>query len=186
MTPVIEQLQSLNRILVELARRQPFHSANFEEMLQDILGTSARSLKVERVSLWFYSGDRQHIECVQLFQQSAQAFTAAGMRLTASDYPRYFAALQEERTITAHDAWFDPRTQEFRQSYLEPLGITSLLDVPILGRRGDDGHSLPRARGATAPVDGCGGAVCSFPSGSGVLGGGKSRSPPCRQSIRGK
>ncbi|URR35278.1 GAF domain-containing protein [Thermosynechococcus sp. HN-54] len=130
MTPVIEQLQSLNRILVELARRQPFHGANFEEILQDILCTSARSLNVARVSLWFYSGDRQHIECVHLFQHSPQEFTA-GMRLTASDYPRYFAALQEERTITAHDAWVDPRTQEFRQSYLEPLGITSLLDVPI-------------------------------------------------------
>ncbi|WP_460194422.1 GAF domain-containing protein [Thermosynechococcus sp. FA-CM-4201] len=130
MTPVIEQLQSLNRILVELARRQPFHGANFEEILQDILCTSARSLNVARVSLWFYSGDRQHIECVHLFQQSPPGFTA-GMKLTASDYPRYFAALQEERTITAHDAWLDPRTQEFRQNYLEPLGITSLLDVPI-------------------------------------------------------
>lgn len=130
MTPVLEQLQSLNRILVQLARRQQFREANFEEILQDILCTSARSLKVERVSLWFYSGDRQHIECVYLFQQSAQGFTA-GTTLTASDYPCYFAALQEERTITAHEAWFDPRTQEFRQSYLEPLGITSLLDVPI-------------------------------------------------------
>ncbi|HIK48324.1 MAG TPA: PAS domain S-box protein [Thermosynechococcus sp. M55_K2018_012] len=83
-----------------------------------------------RVSLWFYSGDRQHIECVHLFQQSPQGLTA-GMTLTASDYPCYFAALQEERTTTAHEAWVDPRTQAFRQSYLEPLGITSLLDVPI-------------------------------------------------------
>ncbi|QLL29830.1 GAF domain-containing protein [Thermosynechococcus sichuanensis E542] len=130
MTPVIEQLQSLNRILVELARRQPFHGANFAEILQDILCTSARSLNVARVSLWFYSGDRQHIECAHLFQQSPQGLTA-GMKLTASDYPCYFAALKEERTITAHDAWSDPRTQEFRHSYLEPLGVTSLLDVPI-------------------------------------------------------
>ncbi|MDR7898803.1 GAF domain-containing protein [Thermosynechococcus sp. JY1334] len=130
MTPVIEQLQSLNRILVELARRQPFHGANFEEILQDILWTSARSLNVARVSLWFYSGDRQQIQCVQLFQQSPQAFTV-GMTLTASHYPDYFAALEQERTITAHDAWHDPRTREFRKTYLEPLGITSLLDVPI-------------------------------------------------------
>lgn len=130
MSPVIEQLQSLNRILVKLARRQPFHGANFEEILQDILCTSARSLNVARVSLWFYASDRQQIECVHLFPASGQGLTA-GMKLTASDYPRYFAALQEERTITAHEAWVDPRTQEFRQSYLEPLGITSLLDVPI-------------------------------------------------------
>ncbi|MDM7325743.1 MAG: ATP-binding protein [Thermosynechococcus sp. Uc] len=86
--------------MVKLARRQPFHGANFEEILQDILRTSACNLKVERVSLWFYSGDRQQIECVQLFRQSAQGFTA-GMTLTASDYPHYFAALQKERTPRA-------------------------------------------------------------------------------------
>ncbi|MFN4065959.1 MAG: hypothetical protein ACK4K5_01815 [Thermosynechococcus sp.] len=50
-----------------------------------------------------------------MFQQSPRGLTA-GMKLTASDYPCYFTALKEERTITAHDAWPDPRTQEFRHS----------------------------------------------------------------------
>ncbi len=124
------QLQSLNRILVELARRQQFQEDSFEQVLRDILSTSAQSLKVERVSLWFYRSDRQQIECVQLFQHTAERFTA-GMTLAAADYPQYFSALDQERTITADDAWHDPRTQEFRGGYLEPLGITSLLDVPI-------------------------------------------------------
>src|SRR6185436_595585 len=43
-------------------------------------------------------------------------------------------ALDEERSIVAHDACADPRTSEFKDSYLEPLGITSMLDVPIRHR----------------------------------------------------
>jgi len=130
MSKGLEQLQRLNRILVQLARRQQFQEDSFEQLLQDVLSTSARSLNVERVSLWFYTGDRQEIECVQLFQHSAHVFTA-GMTLAAADYPQYFTALQQERTITADDARSDPRTQEFCTEYLDPLGITSLLDVPI-------------------------------------------------------
>jgi len=130
MSKDLEQLQSLNRILVELAQRQQCREESFEAVLRDVLSTSARSLKVERVSLWLYSGDRQQIECVQLFHQSGQP-GSAGATLAAADYPQYFAALQQERTITADDAWRDPRTREFCQGYLEPLGITSLLDVPI-------------------------------------------------------
>jgi diguanylate cyclase (GGDEF)-like protein/PAS domain S-box-containing protein len=40
--------------------------------------------------------------------------------------------MAEERSIAAHDARSDPRTREFEKSYLEPLGITSMLDAPIL------------------------------------------------------
>ena len=48
--------------------------------------------------------------------------------------PRYFEALQSERAIRAHDARSDPRTSEFRKGYLEPLGITSMLDAPVFLR----------------------------------------------------
>ena len=48
--------------------------------------------------------------------------------------PRYFAALQSERAIRAHDARTDKRTSEFRKGYLVPLGITSMLDAPVFLR----------------------------------------------------
>jgi PAS domain S-box-containing protein len=55
----------------------------------------------------------------------------AGQRLAKVDYPSYFRALGEHRAIAAHDAHLDPRTREFSESYLAPLGITSMLDAPI-------------------------------------------------------
>jgi len=48
-----------------------------------------------------------------------------------SDYPTYFASLRKQRAIAAHDAHRDRRTREFSESYLSPLGITSMLDAPI-------------------------------------------------------
>ena len=54
-----------------------------------------------------------------------------GLELAAADYPVYFQALGEERAIAAFDAQKDFRTREFAESYLIPLGITSMLDTPI-------------------------------------------------------
>jgi len=54
-----------------------------------------------------------------------------GAVLRAQDFPTYFQALHEQRTIVAGDALASPITNELRQSYLEPLGITSMLDAPI-------------------------------------------------------
>jgi GAF domain-containing protein len=51
--------------------------------------------------------------------------------LNAVSFPCYFAALRRETYIVAHDAATDPRTSEFTESYLRPLGITAMLDVPV-------------------------------------------------------
>jgi signal transduction histidine kinase len=53
------------------------------------------------------------------------------MVLHADDYPHYFEALRHARAIDAHEARNDPRTREFRDHYLVPLGIMSMLDATI-------------------------------------------------------
>src|SRR6185369_12973177 len=54
-----------------------------------------------------------------------------GAVISVEQCPRYFAALEENRTIAAHDARTDARTSEFTENYLTPLGITSMLEAPI-------------------------------------------------------
>ncbi len=56
---------------------------------------------------------------------------SAGMELSAADYPAYFRALLEKDVIAADDAHRDPRTGEFSENYLGPLGITSMMDAHI-------------------------------------------------------
>lgn len=52
--------------------------------------------------------------------------------LRREDFPRYFAAIAEGTSIIADDATTHPATAEFLDVYLTPLGITSMLDAPLL------------------------------------------------------
>src|SRR5262245_26453629 len=115
--------------LVELTRRitRPDDGVS---TLRHILEVAATALDVERVGVWIYSPDCKLLACKALFDRRAGAHSS-GFVLAARDYPAYFQALATEEVIAARDACLDPRTAEFRDSYLKPLGITSMLDVPL-------------------------------------------------------
>ncbi len=113
--------------LAELARAP---SAPLAEALQQVTEKLSGTLDVERVSVWRYTPDRAEIVCLDLFTRGSRVH-GNGLRLQAGEYPRYFAALGESRSVAAADARTDPRTSEFAKSYLVPLGIVSMLDVPI-------------------------------------------------------
>jgi hypothetical protein len=91
---------------------------------------ASAALDVERVSIWFLDAARTKITCADLFVRATKEH-ASGVELFAKDFDPYFKALATERTIAAGDAHADPRTSCFSQSYLAPLGIASMLDVPI-------------------------------------------------------
>jgi signal transduction histidine kinase/CheY-like chemotaxis protein len=115
--------------LVELTRRisRPDDGAS---ALQHILEVAATALDVERVGVWIYSPDCKLLTCKALFDRG-ECSHSSGLVLAARDYPAYFQALATEEVIATRDACLDPRTSEFRDSYLIPLGITSMLDVPL-------------------------------------------------------
>jgi hypothetical protein len=111
--------------------------AQRELLLGDVQSTMRRiaeavsaTLRVRRVSLWFLNANQSGIVCKDLFDGETGQHSA-GVELLAKDFAAYFDALKSERTIAAHDAHKDPRTSCFSESYLAPLGINSLLDVPI-------------------------------------------------------
>jgi diguanylate cyclase (GGDEF)-like protein/PAS domain S-box-containing protein len=116
--------------LVDMARRPSLHSGRLREALREIAEKAAETLAVERVGVWFFTPDRQAILCSELFERTPALHTDGG-ELTAMHYPVYFKALESEHTIAASDARADPRTSAFTESYLDPYGVTSMLDVPI-------------------------------------------------------
>ncbi|HEX8409551.1 MAG TPA: EAL domain-containing protein [Thermoanaerobaculia bacterium] len=117
-------------VLVDLARRPSLHAGRLAEALRDITTAAAGTLEVERVGVWFFTPDHQSIRCAELYERTPAVHTAGG-ELTAQRYPVYFQALETERTIAASDARLDPRTSAFTQTYLDPFGVTSMLDAPI-------------------------------------------------------
>ncbi len=126
------RLSKQNEVLVALARSKAIARGDLGGALKEITEASARTLDAERASVWVFTQDRKMIRCLDLFERGSDSHSS-GAELTAHDYPNYFRALEEDRTIAAHDAHTDPRTREFSSSYLTPLGITSMLDAPVRG-----------------------------------------------------
>jgi len=103
---------------------------SLEDMLAELTETAAATLSVERNSVWLLSEDHRSLCCLDLYEKSRGAHSA-GTVLAADAYPRYFEALETGRAIDAHDALSDPRTSEFADGYLRPLGISSMMDATI-------------------------------------------------------
>ena len=125
-----ERLMQQQAALVKLTRSEVFAAADLTAIYRRMIEASARTLGVERVSVWRYTGDRRAIRCDLLFELSTGR-TSSGVELRADDFPDYFAALQTSEVIAAHDARTDPRTRAFTGPYLTPLGIGAIMDAPL-------------------------------------------------------
>ena len=124
-------LQAHQDGLLELARSEAISSGDLQRACQAITEMASGVLAVERVSIWLFQEDRSAIKLIDLYDNSNKTHSA-GAILQASQFPAYFHALeQEEYSIAAHDAHYDPRTREFSSVYLTPLGIGAMLDAPI-------------------------------------------------------
>lgn len=123
-------LRRIQTGLSELAESPQVYGGNLPEAFQVITRVAAAFLQVERVSIWFFAQNRSAIHCVNLYQLTTHTHSH-GLALAADTYPQYFQELATERIVAAHDAQQDSRTAEFTKDYLVPIGITSMLDVPI-------------------------------------------------------
>lgn len=120
---------------LEEARRQLSRlTAGEGRRLRDVWLTLAHlasaALDVERVGVWVLIEGGRAIRCRYLWQRSGN-HVFQGTILHVNDFPSYFAALDQEGVICATDARNSPTTRELTPAYLEPLGITSMLDAPI-------------------------------------------------------
>src|SRR5215212_9383587 len=124
------RLAAQSKALTELTERYADSTGQVLNRLKTILVTSARTLRVERLSLWRCADDRRSISCVDLYSLSTDVHECVGP-LGYAAAPEYFEALGRDRVIAAHDARTDPRTRELADAYLAPLGIGAMLDVPL-------------------------------------------------------
>ena len=115
--------------LVRLAGSSP-DSDGLAAAQKELTKVAAETLDVERASIWLLDDEGTELRCQTLYERSLDRHSR-GLVLAAEDYPRYFEALKLGRAIDGHDAHADPRTSEFSDSYLTPLGITSMMDAAI-------------------------------------------------------
>ncbi|CAA6829034.1 MAG: GAF domain-containing protein [uncultured Aureispira sp.] len=106
---------------------------NLKTSAQQITVKIAESINVNRASIWLYNEDRSGVVCLNLYQQDKKTHSE-GAILTKVAFPKYFKILESNRTLAADDAHTHYGTAEFSEVYLTPLGITSMLDVPIFAK----------------------------------------------------
>jgi len=124
------KLKRQQESLAQLAGHKSLHSGNLHAAMDLITATAAKTMEVARTNIWLYNQEDTAMECVASFA-SDSAKSLKGEMLRVEEYPTYFSALVRTRSIAAQDAMKDPRTREFGIGFLNPEGISSLLDSPI-------------------------------------------------------
>jgi PAS domain S-box-containing protein len=123
-----------SRVLLELNKSNDIHIGNLDTAFEFITKKVATVLKIERVGIWKYETSNE----VKIISQKQYEITQNGHVFTKDteikqkDTPIYFADLVAERNIVADSAQNHPTLVEFVDSYLIPLQINSMLDIPYL------------------------------------------------------
>ena len=125
-----ERLLRQQKALIDITSNPRFQGGDLASTLALITETAAETLGIARASVWRYTRDQSAIVCRDLYESESRRHSA-GLRLEAAQFPAYFRALRDAEVVDAHDARSDPRTCEYRDSYLVPLGITSMMDARI-------------------------------------------------------
>lgn len=113
------------RAILELAA---LDKSDFDAVLRRILVTDAEVLDTARVNCWSFEPDG--IRCVAGYDRVSGVFER-GTFIEAGSCPTYFRAVTDDPILVVDDVLHDPRTGELVASYLQPLGIGSMMDVPI-------------------------------------------------------
>jgi PAS domain S-box-containing protein len=124
------RIQQQRTAITRLTTDEIVTGGDFDQAARTMTEIVAQAMGVDRVSIWFMNEEQSQIECTDLYEHSQNSHSG-GTVLKASDFPAYFEAIQNERLLAADDAQTDPRTCEFKDGYLTPLKITSMLDTAI-------------------------------------------------------
>jgi len=100
-----------------------------EATLKRLTETDSKTLDVDRVSVWFFNGDKSFLECSDMYL-SNEGHPRIELKIETKSCRKYLETLRRSHNLTAMDAQTDPKTSEF-SDYLKSHSIISLMDVPI-------------------------------------------------------
>lgn len=125
-----ESLERYQQELIDLSKNKSLFSNGQDQLFQVICEVAARTLEVNRVSIWLLENDNSCLTRKFLYEKDNE--TDEVFVLERKDFPGYFRAIESQPFIIATDARVHPETMEFAEVYLKPLDIFSMLDCPIV------------------------------------------------------
>jgi PAS domain S-box-containing protein len=122
--------KKLNDVLISQSHNPLFYEGDVKNGGKILVKEVVDNMKVDRCSIWLYNEKKTSIKCQQLYVKSEDSYYE-GLELYQKDYKPYFLNLLTSPIIIANNAEQHPATSCFTETYLKPLGIKSMLDVPI-------------------------------------------------------
>ncbi len=127
--------KELNDVIISQSHNSLFYEGNVNEGAKALTQDVTQTINTDRCSIWLYNNDRTSIICHQLYIKAEHKWYQ-DIELFKKDFQEYFLALLINPIIVANNAETHHATSCFTESYLKPLGIKSMLDVPII-HKGD-------------------------------------------------
>ena len=126
-------LNKLNDVIISQSHNTLFYEGNILDGGKLLTKEVTSSIEADRCSIWLYNKDKTSIICQQLYIKSEDNWYQ-NIELFRKDFTPYFDHLLVDPIIIANDAEKHSATSCFNETYLKPLGIKSMLDVPIIFR----------------------------------------------------
>jgi PAS domain S-box-containing protein len=123
-------VKKLNETLISQSHNPLFYEGNTSEGAKVLTKEVIESINADRCSIWLYNKDKSSIICEQLYIKSEDTWYQ-NIELHKKDFQPYFLSLLINPIIIANDAETHSATSCFTEGYLKPLGVKSMLDVPI-------------------------------------------------------
>jgi len=124
-------LKLLNKVLISQSQNSLFYYGNIKEGAKLLTKKVTETLKVDRCSIWLYNKNKSVITCQQLYIRSDKEWYS-DLELMKRDAIEYFNNLEITPIIVANNAETHMATSCLKNKYLIPLGVKSMLDVPII------------------------------------------------------
>ena len=126
----VERIKRYQSAIVKISTDELMIEGKFDIFCQHVTEVIAHAMEVERVSIWLLNDGQTELRCIDLYERSKDKHSK-DITLSVNNYPNYFNTLRNTTAIDAEDALNDDRTKEFKEDYLIPLGIVSMLDATI-------------------------------------------------------
>lgn len=126
----LERREREAHLLAELAVHPGVVSGDVETLAEWLLEGARELLDVNTAGLWLVQDGGTLLTPFRIASDRAADRNRQGVLTSA--FPRYFERLAQGEVIAAEDAQSDPRTEELRRGGMRLLGISAMLDAPVL------------------------------------------------------
>jgi len=103
---------------------------NLDDVLLEIGKRITNCLEIGRVNIWLFDDTKESIKCIGNYSAQDKTFSK-GEVLNGKDMPNYYKHLLTDDILVINDVYTDKRSIDLVEVYCKPLGIHSMMDVPI-------------------------------------------------------